>query len=128
MGKTSILGVLRLRAVNPLLGDRSARRFAQDDGLVGVLKNILVGCTKTREIKKSQPLRMTALWRRLRTSGWVCKNAERSKKSQALSVAKQRLKSIIHVLLNVAVEQGEAWLVGDEIHYGAAVIRNYDRV
>jgi hypothetical protein len=24
----------------------------QDDGLVGVLKNILVGCTKNREIKK----------------------------------------------------------------------------
>jgi hypothetical protein len=28
------------------------RRFAQDDGLVGVLKNIRAGCTKTREIKK----------------------------------------------------------------------------
>src|SRR6266702_7415500 len=49
---TSILGVLRLRALNPLSGDSSARRFAQDDGLVGVLKNMLVGCTKTREIKK----------------------------------------------------------------------------
>src|SRR3981081_3214711 len=43
---------LRLRAVNPLLGGRSARRFAQDDGLVGVLKNILVGVPKTREVKK----------------------------------------------------------------------------
>jgi hypothetical protein len=30
-----ILGVLRLRARNPLLRDRSARRFAQDDGSVG---------------------------------------------------------------------------------------------
>src|SRR5216683_1936900 len=48
MGKTSILGVLRLRAVNPLLGDTSARRFAQDDGLVGVLKNIPVGCTENK--------------------------------------------------------------------------------
>jgi hypothetical protein len=28
------------------------RRFAQDDGLVGVLKNILAGVPKTREIKK----------------------------------------------------------------------------
>ena len=44
---------LRLRARNPLLSDRSARRFAQDDGLVGVLKNLLVGRIKTTE---SQPL------------------------------------------------------------------------
>jgi hypothetical protein len=49
---TSIVGVLRLRAINPLLSDRSARRFAQDDGLVGILKNLLVGCTKTTKIKK----------------------------------------------------------------------------
>ena len=49
-------------------------------------------------------------------------------KSPPLGVTKQRLKSIIHVLLNVAVEQGKAWLVGDEIHYGAAIIRNYDRI
>src|ERR1700733_1495195 len=32
---TSILGVLRLRARDPLLSDRSARRFAQDDDSVG---------------------------------------------------------------------------------------------
>jgi hypothetical protein len=55
---TTILGVLRLRARNPLLSDRSARRFAQDDGLVGVLKNLLVGCVKTTKIKKSQTLLM----------------------------------------------------------------------
>ena len=34
---SSILGVLRLRAVSPLLGERSARRFAQDDDSVGEL-------------------------------------------------------------------------------------------
>ena len=56
---TAILGVLRLRARNPLLSGRSATRFAQDDGLVGVLKNLLVGCAKTTKIKKSQPLGMT---------------------------------------------------------------------
>jgi hypothetical protein len=30
----SIAGVLRLRAIRPLLCDRSAKRFAQDDGFV----------------------------------------------------------------------------------------------
>src|ERR1700691_3563011 len=49
---TSIVGVLRLRAINSLLSDRSARRFAQDDGLVGVLKTVWLGVTKTRKIKK----------------------------------------------------------------------------
>jgi hypothetical protein len=34
----NIAEVLRLRAVEPSLCDRSARRFAQDDGLVRVLK------------------------------------------------------------------------------------------
>jgi hypothetical protein len=43
--QTNILGVLRL------LSDRSARRFAQDDGFVGVLKNLLVGCAKSAKIK-----------------------------------------------------------------------------
>ena len=47
-----ILGVLRLRARNPLLSSRSARRFAQDDGLVGVLKNILVECAKKHKNQK----------------------------------------------------------------------------
>jgi hypothetical protein len=49
-------------APNPPLRDRSARRFAQDDGLMGGLKNILIGCQKTQKSKKSQPLRMTILW------------------------------------------------------------------
>jgi hypothetical protein len=32
---TSIAGVLRLRAIKPSVCDRSAKRFAQDDGFVG---------------------------------------------------------------------------------------------
>ena len=32
---TSIAGVLRLRAIKPAVCDRSAKRFAQDDGFVG---------------------------------------------------------------------------------------------
>jgi hypothetical protein len=41
MSKTGTVEVLRLRAIYPLLGHRYARRFAQDDGLVGgVKKNI----------------------------------------------------------------------------------------
>jgi hypothetical protein len=35
---TSIAGVLRLRAMKPSVCDRSAKRFAQDDGFVGGLK------------------------------------------------------------------------------------------
>ncbi len=49
---TNILGVLRLRAQKPLLSDRSARRFAQDDGFVGVLETLPVGCAKNSKIKK----------------------------------------------------------------------------
>jgi hypothetical protein len=49
IGPTKILGVLRLRAVDPLSGDRSARRFAQDDGLVGGLKYIPVGCATNKK-------------------------------------------------------------------------------
>src|SRR6267154_4004916 len=53
MAKISSLGVLRLRAVNTLLGDRSARRFAQDDGLVRSSEKHSGGVyQKTREIKK----------------------------------------------------------------------------
>jgi hypothetical protein len=58
---TSIVGVLRLRAIHPLLGDRFARRFAQDDGLVGGLKTFRLSGPK-QKLKKSQPLRMTVLW------------------------------------------------------------------
>jgi hypothetical protein len=56
IGQGASSGVLRLRAVNPLLGDRSARRFAQDDGLVGVLKSIPVGCAKNKKNQKSHNL------------------------------------------------------------------------
>jgi hypothetical protein len=38
MGKISTAGVLRLRAIKPSVYDRSAKRFAQDDDFVGVLK------------------------------------------------------------------------------------------
>jgi hypothetical protein len=48
--------------------------------------------------------------------------------TQMLGVAKQRLEAVIHVLLNVTVEQGQAWLVGDKVHHGAAVVRNYNCV
>ena len=40
IGKVSIAGVLRLRAVSHVLSDRSARRFAQDDDSVVGIKNI----------------------------------------------------------------------------------------
>jgi hypothetical protein len=42
MGEISTAGVLRLRATGAVTRDKSVRRFAQDDGFVGVLtKNIL---------------------------------------------------------------------------------------
>ena len=56
---TSIAGVLRLRAINPLLCDRSARRFAptarrgrQDDAFLEGTKQHLVGCKKHEKIEK----------------------------------------------------------------------------
>ena len=55
-GPTSILEVLRLRARDPLLSDRAARRFAQDDGLVRVLKQQSVGRDKNAENQKSHDL------------------------------------------------------------------------
>jgi hypothetical protein len=63
----STAGVLRLRAIKPSVCDRSAKRFAQDDGFVGGLKGLerqLVGYAEnTKRSKKSQPLRMTILWK-----------------------------------------------------------------
>jgi hypothetical protein len=35
--RISVAGVLRLRALEPSVSDRSAKRFAQDDDFVGVL-------------------------------------------------------------------------------------------
>jgi hypothetical protein len=45
---TSIAGVLRLRAIKPSVCDRSAKRFAQDDGFVGG------NAENTKRAKKSQ--------------------------------------------------------------------------
>ena len=48
----SIAGVLRLRAINPLLCDRSARRFAQDDGFAEGTEEHLVAYEKREKIEK----------------------------------------------------------------------------
>jgi hypothetical protein len=57
---TSIAGVLRLRAIKLSVYDRSAKRFAQDDGFVGGLERQLVGYAEnTKRSKKSQALLMT---------------------------------------------------------------------
>jgi hypothetical protein len=59
IGRISTVEVLRLRAINPLLGHRSAKRFAQDDGLVGGLKKLPDGvyrCTKHKQNRKSHNL------------------------------------------------------------------------
>ena len=78
---TSILGVLRLRAINPLLSDRSARRFAQDDGFVVSFEKIVVGCVRMQGSKKSQlpdgtgraalPLNVMAVMTASRARAWV---------------------------------------------------------
>jgi hypothetical protein len=52
MGKISILAVFRLRAIDPLVCNRPARRFAQDDGFVVEVGSIWVGCAKQGKIKK----------------------------------------------------------------------------
>src|ERR1700744_6296786 len=57
----SIAGVLRLRAASPVLNDRSARRFAQDDDSVVGIKNIGSSAKNTKRSKKSQALGMTIL-------------------------------------------------------------------
>jgi hypothetical protein len=53
---TSIAGVLRLRAIKPSICDRSAKRFAQDDGFVGALKYSWLDMQKTRKDRKSHRL------------------------------------------------------------------------
>jgi hypothetical protein len=70
---TSIAGVLRLRAIKPSVCDRSAKRFAQDDGFVRGLEIQLVGYAETRKIEKSEALGMTkarAVVKRSLLSGW----------------------------------------------------------
>jgi hypothetical protein len=49
MGEISTLGVLRLRAREPSVYDRSAKRFAQDDGFVRGLKYSSLDMQKTRD-------------------------------------------------------------------------------
>src|SRR5579863_68154 len=66
---TSIAEVLRLRAISRPLCDRSARRFAQDDGFAGV-KSIRLATQKTGKDRKSyrlsgQVLRLHAISRPL---------------------------------------------------------------
>jgi hypothetical protein len=53
---TSIAGVLRLRAIKRSVCDRSAKRFAQDDGFVGGLKCSWLDMQKTRKDRKSHRL------------------------------------------------------------------------
>jgi hypothetical protein len=54
---------LRLRALKPSVCDRSAKRFAQDDGFVGGLEIQLVGYAEnTKRSKKSQALEMKILF------------------------------------------------------------------
>jgi hypothetical protein len=57
----SIDEVLRLRAIKPSVCDRSAKRFAQDDGFVGDLEIQQVGYANTKRSKDSQTLRTTIL-------------------------------------------------------------------
>ena len=57
---TSIAGVLRLRAISRPLCDRSARRFAQDDGFEGGEKHPVSYAENTKRSKKSQALLMTS--------------------------------------------------------------------
>ena len=56
MGKIGTAEVLRLRAPSAVSRDKAVRRFAQDDGLVGVSKNIPVGCAKNKKNQKSHDL------------------------------------------------------------------------
>jgi hypothetical protein len=69
MGKISAAEVLRLRATSAVLGNRSVRRFAQDDDSVAGIKTIGSSAKNTKRSKKSQALprqagagRMTSLW------------------------------------------------------------------
>ena len=48
--------------------------------------------------------------------------------SSASSVAEEGFEAVVHVLLDVAVEEGEAGLVGGEVDDGAAVVGDDDGV
>jgi hypothetical protein len=72
MGRISIAGVLRLRAMKPSVSDRSAKRFTQDDVFVGVLteniqnKLALMGQRRGLDLKGrldiGRPLILRRLW------------------------------------------------------------------
>jgi hypothetical protein len=66
MDMISTAEVLRLRAIKPSVCDRSAKRFAQDDGFVGGLKG-------------------------LETASWICRKPEKIEKVTALGMTKGRV-------------------------------------
>src|ERR1700727_3516296 len=51
-----------------------------------------------------------------------------SRATRSSGVAKQRLETKVHVMLDMAVKQREAWVVGDQIHGGAAKCGNNHRI
>ena len=54
--------------------------------------------------------------------------AGRSHSREASGVAEEGFEAVVHVLLDVAVEEGEAGLVGGEVDDGAAVVGDDDGV
>ena len=83
-GRTSIAEVLRLRAINSLIRDRSAKRFAQDDAFVEGLEKHLVGFEKHGKIEKVTSSQDDAFLEGIEKHLVGSKNTGRSKKSQAL--------------------------------------------
>ena len=75
----SIAGVLLLRAVSPVLSDRSARRFAQDDDSVVGIKNIGSSAKKHEKIEKvtgsQDDKRRVVTLVRNRQIGWTERNS-----------------------------------------------------
>src|ERR1700727_2306423 len=51
-----------------------------------------------------------------------------SRATRSSGVAKQRLETKVHVMLDMAVKQREAWLVGDQVHGGATKCGNNHRI
>ena len=44
------------------------------------------------------------------------------------SVTKQRFEAVVHMLLNMAMKQREAGLIGRKVHNGTPIIRNHNRI
>src|ERR1700733_3013313 len=57
-----------------------------------------------------------------------CTSAGFAESLRSLSVAKQRLETKVHVLLDMAVKQRQARLVGDHIHHSASECGNDHRI